>query len=555
MVSSARQAITCFLLILSSALLAHSQTNLASKTSMASISGRVTIKNKGAAGIVVGLRSIRSSSYQSSRYKAVTDDQGNYKITNVPPGHYMVIAVAPVFIAEDPLRGKTILISKDETVENIDISLVRGGVITGRVSDSEGRPAIEEEVSLHPVEVNKGFYGVPMSVRTDDRGVYRIYGLAPGKFRVAAGMRDTFGGGRQRGLFKLTYHPAAADVNQASIIDVSEGSEATNVDITLGRALGKYSAQGRLLDGKTGQPVPNIRYGLRYFMGEYGGGAMTTGAVSNSEGEFRFENLSPGKYGVFFEPSPETEWRADSVRFEVIDQDVTGLIVKTATGASISGVVVLEGTDDKAVHANLRKVHLFASVYEDNVGGGDGQSSRIDPDGSFRVRALKAGVVAFSLSNQGSFQIVRVERDGIAYPRGIRIKDGEQMSGVRVILNYGSGTVRGVFKLEGGPLPQNGVMHVSLRRLGEYQDSLNPILLYSGADGVSASSQVDARGQFFMEGLIPGTYEMTAAIYVIGSRGPIGGPFRSTKQQVVVSDGGVTNVTVTVKLDSTPDRP
>jgi hypothetical protein len=155
---------------------------------------------------------------------------------------------------------------------------------------------------------------------------------------------------------------------------------------------------------------------------------------------------------------------------------------------------------------------------------------------------LKGGLLGFSISNQGRFQITRIERDGIVYPKGIRINDGEQVSGVRIILNYGSGTVRGIFKLEGGALPQNAVMHVSLRRLGEDQDWLN---------SMAGSANPDARGQFFMEGIIPGTYELMGAVYVLGSRGPL----RTTKQQVVVTDGAVTNVTLTLNIDSTPDRP
>jgi hypothetical protein len=542
MVSSARQAVTCILLIFSSTLYAHSQTALPAKTSTASISGKVTIKGKAAAGIVMGLRLVESPSYPHSRYKAVTDDQGDYKIVNIPAGQYQVVAVAPVYIPDDQWRVKTILISKDESIENVDIALVRGGVITGRVTDSEGRPVIEEEVSLQPAEMSKaGFYQLPMSVQTDDRGIYRMYGLPHGKYHVGAGLRELRFGARQRAAYKPTYHPAAADVNQASVIEVTEGSEAGNVDIMLGRALSKYSAQGRIVDGKTGQPVPNIRYGLKYFISEHNGGSMTTGAVSNSEGEFKLENLAPGKYAVFIEPPPEVDWRADSVRFDVTDQDVTGLIVKTSAGATVSGVVVLEGTDDKTAQQNLKNVHVFANVFDDNVPDGDSQSSAIEQDGGFRVRALKGGLLRFSISNRQRFQIARIERDGIVHPKGIRIKEGEQVSGVRIILNYGSGAIRGVFKLEGGALPENAVMGVSLRRLGEDQDTLNSPF---------GSARPDARGQFFMEGLIPGTYEMTGGVYVISTRSV----FRGTKQQVVVTDKGVTNVTVTVNLQSTPER-
>jgi hypothetical protein len=53
-----------------------------------------------------------------------------------------------------------------------------------------------------------------------------------------------------------------------------------------------------------------------------------------------------------------------------------------------------------------------------------------------------------------------------------------------------------------------------------------------------------------MEGVIPGTYEMTGGVYVISTRSV----FRSTKQQVVVTDKDVTNVAVTVNLQSTPER-
>ena len=142
MVSSARQAVTCILLIFSSTLCAHSQTTPA-KTSTASISGKVTIKGKAAGGIVVGAHLVESYNYPHSRYKAVTDDQGNYKIVNIPPGQYQVVAVAPVYISDDQWRVKTILISKDETIENVDIALVRGGVITGKVNAVRGRSEAE----------------------------------------------------------------------------------------------------------------------------------------------------------------------------------------------------------------------------------------------------------------------------------------------------------------------------------------------------------------------------------------------------------------------------
>lgn len=150
MVSSARQAIACILLIFGTVICLQAQTGPA-KGPTAVITGKVTLKGKGVSGIVVGLRLEDSSTLRGTRYRAVTDHQGNYRIINVPPGSYQVLASAPAFVSADELaRPQTLFINKDESVENIDFALVRGGVITGRVSDSEGRPVIEEEVSVCP---------------------------------------------------------------------------------------------------------------------------------------------------------------------------------------------------------------------------------------------------------------------------------------------------------------------------------------------------------------------------------------------------------------------
>ena len=98
---------------------------------------------------------------------------------------------------------------------------------------------------------------------------------------------------------------------------------------------------GRIIDGETGKPLPNITYGITQHYD--GGSSSTSGARSNADGEFTFENLLPGKYSVYVEPEPNSEIRANPVPFEVTDHDITGLVIKTVKGATLSGVVVIEG--------------------------------------------------------------------------------------------------------------------------------------------------------------------------------------------------------------------
>jgi len=82
---------------------------------------------------------------------------------------------------------------------------------------------------------------------------------------------------------------------------------------------------------------------------------------------------------------------------------------------------------------------------------------------------LAPGTVSFSLTAENrrpsqSFTILRVEHDGIVRPRGLEIKPGEQASGVKVIVSYGTGSVRGEVKVENGPLTPDGRVVVWLKK-------------------------------------------------------------------------------------------
>jgi hypothetical protein len=194
MVSSGRHAIFCILLVLSTVIFAQAQT-APDNISGATITGKVTIKGKGAPGIAVVLVLNLQGEQRGTRYKAFTDDTGTYRITNVPPGKYSALTATPAFVAIDQFAGPfgksvTLLINKDETVENIDFELVRGGVITGKVTDSDGRPLIEETVSISNAESNPKYGSRVRGMRTDDRGAYRIFGIPPGNYKVSAGTND-----------------------------------------------------------------------------------------------------------------------------------------------------------------------------------------------------------------------------------------------------------------------------------------------------------------------------------------------------------------------------
>ena len=542
-------AVLLTLLSLTGSLCAQSTTKQPAKVPRGSVSGRVTIKDKGVPGVAVGLRKGEGIVTPLDPYlRATTDQDGFYRIANVAPGSYSISPSAPAFVGvpKDP-KMKTVLLGEDENIEGINFALVRGGVITGRVTDADGRPVIEQQISLYPVEnLEKRLADTPMwadrTVQTDDRGIYRFFGLTAGRYKVAAGRADDNAfnfGPADRANYRQVFHPDATDHAKATVIEVSEGSEATNVDITLGRVMQTFSASGLAIDAEKSLPMPFMRLGVQRRNGqriEY----VNTQAISNSRGEFVIEGLIPGSYGIYVSPQSSGDMRADGVNFDIIDQNVEGLTVRLTKGASLTGFVVLEN-EDKTIFAKLAQLQLraFAMV---NTGFSSGTASPIGPDGNFRLAGLPGGTINLSLGalmnpfQQHGFNITRVERDGIVSTARVEVKDGEQLTGLRVIVSYGTATIRGIVKIENGSIPGGVRLFVRLTKPGEQFPNFRPVT-------------VDARGHYLFEGVPAGTYEVSVMV----PGGPSGS--RTVKREVILQDGQAAEVNMTIDMGAPPPKP
>ena len=78
----------------------------------------------------------------------------------------------------------------------------------------------------------------------------------------------TLGFTRTAPRYKQVFHPDVTEQAKATIIEVTEGSEANDVDIKLGAALQTFSASGRVIDSEKGLPVPNIPFSLQRLAGQ-----------------------------------------------------------------------------------------------------------------------------------------------------------------------------------------------------------------------------------------------------------------------------------------------
>lgn len=515
----------CLLLLLVGARAASSQP--AAQTSGAgTITGVVKIGDAPASGITLALLPERMGRMpqqpqpeQEITTRAVTDEKGQYRFTNVAAGRFRVAPLAEAFVVESKgarAGGVAVTVAEGQTVSNIDFTLARGGVITGRVADGDGRPVIAERINLMTATENGQTQpfngGNRLGFETDDRGVYRIYGLPAGRYILSAGGGDRPGVSR-RIRYPRTFYPDAVEQAQAQTVEVEAGSVVENIDIRLGAPMKAYAVAGRVVDAESGQPV----FGVPINVGrERGGGpAGATGATSNAEGAFRVTGLTPGRYSASVRSSGfpgggaenSTDFYSDPVSFEISNDNVTGLEIKVHRGASIAGVVVVEGANDPSVAARLSQLMISANSRGQSQGqagrggaGGRQNLAQVGPNGAFRIGGIAPGRVRLNVNGFGGgdfggrLSLVRIERGGAIINGDLDVASGEQITGVRIVVGYGAGVIQGRVVVTGGALPPGTRLTVSVR-------SLN-------SAGQNRPAQVDASGQFRVEGLLPGSYEV-----------------------------------------------
>ena len=252
------------------------------------------------------------------------DADGNYLLANLPAGMYNLnldegpegwTAVAKEFIK----------VGEGETISNVDLTLIRGGIITGRVTDQDtNEPIADHHISFHDAarpESQAAVHGT----ETDKTGVYH--------FRAAPG----------RTLVYTSAPEGYQDVGQVKkYVDVVE-SETVSVDFQLSKGI---ELIGRILKA-TGEPVAGARvtdvdwyreYGSSDELGKFTIGGLRSGQKLSLRAEHSGLRLR-GKVEVEVQPSTSVE-----------------IQVKQYERVKVSGrVVSREGKPMPSVNINLMR--------------------------------------------------------------------------------------------------------------------------------------------------------------------------------------------------------
>jgi hypothetical protein len=525
------------------------------RTGTATVSGRVMLKGEPARGvevIIIWTQNIRPT---VNAPRAISDENGRFSFTGVAAGNYSISAVAPGYVSANETSlwgGRMLSVADGAKIEDVDLEISRGGVIAGRIRDSQGRPVIEETITLKKLDRDNKPQSYHLSrpnyhmFRTDDRGVYRIYGLPEGRYMVSVGYEPDAHAhitDENRTFYPRVFYPNATSESAAKVIEVSEGSETANVDITVSDPKEARDVSGRVVDAGTVQPVEGVRLELSGVSSD--GSLKDAGIESESgpNGAFRVSGLTPGKYALLTQSRWNNGFVSDPVIFDVSEGDASGIELKVRRdAASISGVVVIEGTNDPKILAKLSQSSVNADI---DLADPKFQSSikilpvRVNADGSFRLSGLPAGKARIYCCGQSDLRVARIERNGAPVDEEIEIAAGEQVTGVRVVSLYGALTLRGAMKIVGGTLPSDC-------RFVAFALRTDQNAMYEG-DAV-----IDARGQFAIENLAPGEYEIRVSPHCQDPE--IEKRFPSVKKRVFVGNDNQQPVTLVVDLSRKEEK-
>lgn len=534
----------------------------------ASIGGRVTIEGKPAANVSLsamekhtGVSEVKIHSagghdvVSSGIFTATTDEEGRYRINGLPPGTYQISPRSAAYVQQNRLLGTdpitTVTLEEGEAREKVDFALSRGGVITGRVTDEDGRPQIDRYVRLievsDPNRKREVTQATQRMIVTDDRGIYRIFGLPKGRYiAYAGGERDILRGAINGKRTQLTYHPDVLNQEEATVIEVAAGKEVTGIDIRLRNPVKSYSVSGRAVISETRAPLTPVN--IYCFRIEHPGqqsGNWEAWTITGTDGSFTLTGVKPGNYKASFSPPQEgSDYYSEGTDFEVGDEDVNGVEIPALRGATISGRVIPD-EDEASVRTPMPQLYLTAQIWKEHFVGATRTQTNIGHrqiiignDRVFRLTGMQPGKARLTIhaGMNDPIHLLRVERSGNDVTDGFEVGPGERIEDVRIFVGRGAGRILGSLKIIGGTLPPGIHLSVQVER--------------EGLPRLGRASEVDEKGKFSIAGLLPGEYGFFV-YWGTKNNVPLDPNFiipQPPKQRISVTNGVDTPLNITIDL-------
>ena len=357
----------------------------------------------------------------------ITDRQGKFAFEQLPPGYYLLKASHQHFATGRygqkswNQAGQPIGLGAGAGV-SAEILLHRLGVITGSVVDDNGEGIPDFAVNAVTADPNTVSGRISWSGVTDDRGVFRIPGLDPGRYYVATAPRESSDGA---GLLP-TYYPKTLNMSEGRVVtvDVDRETEGVHIQPISGRLL-RLSG---MLNGAARYASSEVSVSL--FRDE-----EKRESQAGAFGQFSFAGLVPGHYTLVAQlSSPQGKLAA----YQPVDvyEDHESVVVSLAPAPEVRVRLI----DDKGAAVSDTQVLVFLSRVEN---GARTQPVRLEPaQGSYVAEGLMPGQWRFFVVCPESQAVDEISVDGKDGLGGFALMPG-QKAAAAIRLQRDAGKVHG----------------------------------------------------------------------------------------------------------------
>ena len=489
-------------------------TPVSQKSGTARLSGRVIALDTGRP-IRRAIVSANSTELREGR-SISTDTEGRWMLEELPAGRITLRVSKGGFVAmaygqRFPFEpGKPIQLADGQILENINIVLPRASVVTGRVVDEFGEPVSGVRVTAMRHQFSGGqrratYFGDGDT--SDDIGQFRLYGLPPGDYYLAAmpGFSNV-NVPRDRLGYPQTFFPGTPSLSEATRISLAVGQEAQNVVIPLAPIrMATMSGTATRADGK---PIGEAVIFLRPAAGSFG---PTKSALTRPDGSWTMFGLIPGSYELSLLIRTQSleaiavTGRSGGVseavreRVTLTGEDVSGVTLVTAPIGRIGGRIKLEGTQ-----APRSATWALLVIDLDDPTNSSVTGTVVGPDGTFELPAMGRLLLRVGEAAKG-WTLKSVTSDGTdVTDTGLDVAPGQNLSNIEVTFTREiteiTGTVRNA---KGAPVDDYVVVFFA-----------NEPERWGVQTRFVKVGRPDQTGEFTVSGLPPGSYFAVALEYL-----------------------------------------
>lgn len=463
--------------------------------------------------------------------ETATDQDGHFELTGATPGKYLIVAQKEGFAGAgnrgfEFSHGTRVEVTAGTDLTGVRVKLSPGAVITGRITDADGDPISNVAVSaIRYIYSPAKRADVWAQAQTDDLGEYRLYGLDPGHYFIAAKADLQWkkriaaarpGSSRpadaeQSVAYPVTYYPGVLDLSKAVTVEARAGEEG-RADLSL-TSVPTVHVRGTIAGARPGEvinialihPFPALETN-----GLGDGSAQQTVAASN--GVFDFGGVLPGRYTLMAFAIHDAEGDSSPLRVAYLSVEVDGNDLNslqltlsdrrsspvrgriTSTGASAdwSGLAVT------LVPTGPTSSSLMTGMSED-VADASGQVNKdgtfsfpAPPDGTYRVMLTTSQPDVFADWFTKSVHIGSAD-----VTDGLTISGGAAGGSLNILVSPKGGRVAGTVTDGDQPVPEVTVVVIPDEKHRNNYDWYH-------------TATTDRNGSFTIRGLDPGSYTVFA---------------------------------------------